>query len=678
MLVRSLTTLCVVVLLAGCPTPTVPDAGEPYVDAAVPVPCDSPEDCRVAGFNGVCRQGFCAAQVPCADDLECGRAETCQSGVCAFSGCIADADCPTGHCRAETFDCAECGTNADCPFSRPVCQNDSKTCVSCIDDSQCPEPGPGHCEAASGACVHCLVDEHCPIGLTCSAGVCTGAGLNAACPMGTACAAGLTCVTVSSQNRCLPSCNMYTPNCSQGEICYALRFTDSTSLVFDDGAPLGVCFASQAGAATYRSVCTRANGTSNCQPNLQCVAATAGESRCRTYCDPGAAVNPCPTPEICHPFSGDYSGRRYGLCYDDNGYGTECVTDSMCRVGQSCVPFDDPGSFDLLSGVCQFNVGTGKAMAPCSPQRKPDGGVIAADQTCASGACVGDNPLTGDFYCYSSCTLDTDCATDAGTRGYCDTDFAFPTAGGFDSYIRGCRPSCASDSTCAAYGAALTDGGTYACKPVLSTGSTAQLKQACGVGPGVLGAGAACTFGGQCRSGLCGIEDSRGVRRNGYCLEACTASAQCTGSADGGAVSGALDCQPTALLGYRGNDGVIGTGDDRIVTGSLCSGVTCASNLDCLGGAVCVPEASAANPSTLVLACRPTVPGGLATAAPCSTDQQCSSGLCAAADGSDAGLQKVCFEACDGSTTCPAGTTCRAAVRVGAPGGTVTFSGCVP
>ena len=47
--------------------------------------------------------------MPCADDLECGIGEDCIGGECAFTGCVSDADCPTGLCRMETFSCAECG-----------------------------------------------------------------------------------------------------------------------------------------------------------------------------------------------------------------------------------------------------------------------------------------------------------------------------------------------------------------------------------------------------------------------------------------------------------------------------------------------------------------------------------------------------------------------------------------
>ncbi|MBI5477582.1 MAG: hypothetical protein HY906_01930, partial [Deltaproteobacteria bacterium] len=251
--------------LCACPSPPTPDAGP--VDAGVePTACALPESCREAGVDGVCRAGFCQADVPCGEDVECGLGERCQGGRCRFTGCVRDADCPTNKCLAASYSCVECGTGADCPRDKPVCSA-GNVCVACSADAQCTVPGPGHCSPA-GACVHCLADEHCPNGLTCGAGgVCQGAPLGAACPEGIACAAGLICVLVGQNPQCLTSCDLYSPTaCRTGEICYKLTYSGSTSLVFESAGPIGVCFQPLAGARGLREACTRSATGTNCQP----------------------------------------------------------------------------------------------------------------------------------------------------------------------------------------------------------------------------------------------------------------------------------------------------------------------------------------------------------------------------------------------------------------------------
>lgn len=652
----------------ACAAPSGPDAGD-GVDAAVPVACDSPEDCRVAGLDMACRQGVCTAATPCADDLECGLAESCVAGQCRFSGCLADAECPSGHCRSGTFDCAECGSDDECPFNRPVCQQSTNTCVACSDDSQCPAPGPGHCEPTSGACVHCLSDKHCPVGLTCSNNLCVGAGLNGSCDPGVSCAQGLTCVNVSGANICLPGCNLYAPGCAQGETCYALAYSGSTALVFEDGAPLGVCFMSQTGAS-YRSECVGDLSQSNCQANLRCVSESSSKSRCRTFCDPGASVNPCPSPEICHSFPGDYTGRRYGLCYDDNGYGDVCVKDGACRTGQTCQPAEDLGASELVSTRCQFNVGAAAGMAPCVGLLRPDGGALPPDEACASGQCVAEQVSPGTAYCFASCRTDADCSL-GGRTGTCDGTFSVDVAD-VSASLRGCRPSCTREAQCLAYSLGST------CRARYSEGNSPSLSFTCQNAAGTLGAGAACVSSTDCRSGFCLFRDSRGVARHGTCVEACQSAADCASSPDAGVASGPLDCQATALLGTLGADGISGTADDRFAVASVCSGIACTSDEAC-GAAFCVPQVSGANTASVVLACRPGTGGLTLGGSPCNNDGECNSGACLAVANPDGGASsKMCFRACDGNSSCPNGTSCRATVSVRAPGGPVTVSGCVP
>ncbi len=423
-----LLSLPLMLAVAACSggTAAEPDAGTLF-DAGPPPPiaCDSPEDCRAPGVEGACRAGVCKANVPCGDDSECGLGETCVSGQCRFTGCVEDSDCAVGRCRAEAFACTECSESADCPAALPVCNSEGR-CIQCGQDSDCPAFGPPYCRA-SGACGHCLEDAHCPNGLRCGAdGVCHGAQKNQLCSQSVACDLGLMCVTIGgTRTVCAEACNVFTPQCqTPGEICVKTTFENSAALVFDQGAPLGVCFAPFNGAKGYHESCD----TTICQPNLECIPDSAATSTCKTYCDPEAPF--CAPGERCHAFPGDWSGRQYGVCYPDNGFHERCAADKDCRPGLLCVPDDDPSASNDFALFCAFAKGTGTAMAPCDE-----------DADCASGACRADPDVGGDpTFCFAACREDADCSVDARV-GVCDADFLFSTDYATDVKVRGCRPS---------------------------------------------------------------------------------------------------------------------------------------------------------------------------------------------------------------------------------------------
>jgi Cys-rich repeat protein len=662
--------------LAACPQPPAPDGGTGGDDGGPPAACDAgPASCKSMGVDGVCRQELCLTHVPCADDLECGLGELCVNKECAFSGCVADTDCATGLCNTTTFACAECGSDADCPFDKPSCQMPAQKCVQCADDSQCPEPGPGHCDSLTGQCKNCTSDLHCPDGFKCQAGVCAGAKQGQPCSLTAACDVGLTCVQLSTSNICLKSCNAYDPQCPTGQICYTLKFTDTSSYVFDQGSLLGVCYMPAQNARNLGDSCViDSTGASNCQPALDCVPSGPGSNACRKYCDPGAPGS-CGAPDICHPFVGDFSGRQYGLCYADNGFGTPCTTDMQCRANEACVPYDDPSSFEGLSPVCQFGVGSAPALAPCGSTKLADGGTVPGNKQCLSGNCVGDlSPATQPYFCYGSCATDSDC-TVAGRHGTCDGDYSFTSTGGTVGFITGCRPGCVSDATCAQYG----DGGSFVCRPRLVIDvNKGGLKLNCGAPTGSKPAGESCAFNGECLSGFCSEEDSRGVSRLGTCVSACQQSADC---ADGGTAGGPIDCLPTTYLGYHGPDGIAGTPDDQLSVASVCTGVGCVQDDDCStdGGARCAPDVSPADAGLYVLRCHaPAVSAFGEAGDTCASDGDCASGACGTLV--NGGL-RTCFRPCSMTgAACPGTLTCRAqAFRFTATSGAmVLMDGCAP
>lgn len=672
--VRRVLPITAALALSACP-PTGQPVDSGVEDAGVIVtPCSAPQDCREAGLSAACRQGECAPDVPCGNDLECGLGERCVSGQCRFTGCTADEQCATGKCLTDTFSCVECGQDSDCPAERPVCDTRANVCVSCRADSDCPRPGPAHCDA-TGACVHCTENAHCPTGLVCANTVCVGAGESQPCPEGIACAPGLACVLVGTNPMCLRSCNLYSPECPvMGHICYRLTYSNSNSLVFEADGPIGVCFAAQPGLRGLKEPCTRSMGSSNCQPNLQCVPESAQLSLCRAYCNPSAS-GACPPGELCRAFPGDYAGRPYGLCLPNNGFGEACTKDAQCRTGLSCQAYDDPSAASDVGPFCQFNVGTRPGLSPCGDTALPDGGVTPADRTCQSGACVAD-PLFSSFnapgyFCFAACKTNADCGADGGA-GVCDADFDVTTPFETVGRLRGCRPSCHTEADCAGYDAGVT----CRIRVVTSLSAPAYASTCSPPGAGNLPAGAACTSGLQCRSAYCFLDDARGVRRSGTCVEPCRAGQVC--SPDGGAVL-PLDCQPTALLLTRGYDGRAGTTDDGLATPTLCSGARCAVDADC-GAGVCAVDVDPSMPgSGFVRRCRMPTAGTRRGGEACTSDLECRSGVCGVLQPPSTGTGRACYEACDGASACPGTTTCRAgALRVDGATGSASFDSCAP
>lgn len=673
---RRLLPLFTLAVLCACPPPEQPlvDSGVPDAGAVV-TPCSNAWDCREAGLAAACRQQECAPDVPCGDDLECGLGERCLSGQCRFTGCTADAQCETGRCLTDTFSCVECGQDSDCPAERPVCNTGANVCVTCGADSDCPRPGPAHCDV-NGACVHCTEDDHCPSGLVCSsANVCAGAGESERCPEGIACAPGLACVTLGTNQVCLRACSLYSPMCpGMGQICYRLTYSSSNSLVFEADGPIGVCYSAQPGLRGLKEPCARQAGGSNCQPNLQCVPETAQLSLCRGYCNPMASGT-CPPGEVCQDFPGDYSGRPYGLCLPDTGFGEACTGDVTCRAGLSCQPYDDPSDPSEVGPFCQFNVGTRPGLSPCADAPQPDGGVVPADRACQSGACVAD-PLFSSFtapgyFCLAACKSNLDCGADGGA-GVCDADFNVTTPFETVGTLRGCRPACQDEADCAGFDAGVT------CRiRVLASLSAPSFSSTCSPpGAGNLPAGAACTSGLQCRSAHCFLDDARGVRRSGTCTQACRAGQAC--DPDGGALL-PLDCHPTTLLLTRGYDGRPGTTDDGLATPTLCSGASCALDSEC-GAGVCAVDVDPSTPGGgFVRRCRMPTAGTRRGGEACAADLECRSGVCGVLQPPSTGTGRACFEACDGTSACPGATTCRSqALRVDGATGSGSFDSCAP
>lgn len=662
-----LTALCAsLALLAGCPSadPTPSDAGPTGTDAGFTfTACTAPQDCPNAGAQGVCRDGACRPDVPCEDDVECSLGEACRGTVCRFVGCTKAEDCATGRCELERYSCAECGTNAECPADRPVC-GPSGQCLSCATDSQCQPPGPGYCDAPSGTCVHCTADTHCPSGLSCQAGVCVGAGENESCTGGIRCAKDLLCVNVGQNvTQCRRACNLYTPACPSGQLCLKVTAGSTPSLVFEQGAPLGICSAPLNGLKFYKEAC---GPTQVCQPNLACVQDSVTASSCKAFCDPAAPA--CQPGELCHSYPGDYSGRQYGLCYPDNGVGQACTAEAQCRPGMSCGPVPDPSTFTDVSAACRFAATTASSgLAPCT-----------ADADCKSGLCANDDTVgTQRLFCFAACDVDADCSVD-GRTGYCDNTSAVTLPPYPPTTLDGCRPGCSGDATCAAYSASLS------CRMLLtSTSLLTRVRATCGNALGAGGPGESCSLSGDCRSGYCWRRDARGQTRPGICTAPCADDGACAAPLSDGGTSGLSSCLATTLNHSAGPDATANTADDRDAVANVCAPPVCSENADCpLPFPVCAPDASPTSPkSDVVLRCRGAALGSRLGGEVCTNDSECLSGGCAELVPPAVGTGRVCLQPCQPTgAVCGPNLTCRVdAARLLSKDATPRlFTACVP
>ncbi len=486
-----------------------------------------------------------------------------------------------------------------------------------------------------------------------------GSPLNGPCAAGIACGQGLLCVTVGTEGRCLGLCNLFTGGCPAGQICYT-PYASASQLVFEQGQPVGFCFTPQSGLRGPNEPCVQMPAGSNCQRNLECVPQTATTSICRNFCDPSQLSN-CGAQDKCHPFSGDYQGHRYGLCYPDNGWGDDCAADAGCESSHICRLMPDPAALNDFALKCQFPVGSAPGLSPCT-----------AGGTCQSGACREDSLYsTANYFCFQHCQGDSECAI-SGRAGRCDGDFLFSEGNSF-GFITGCRPHCASNADCDAY-----DGGMVCRARLEVTPDVKELRQACSDPLGSAELGEGCTNDTQCRSGFCRAFDWRGVRRQGLCSAPCQGGSDCT-FADGGAGLLAF-CAVAPYFAANGPDGVPATADDLAFTASLCAEKTCVEDSECAsdGGSSCVPSGEATDAGALLRCQRSTVNGGTTLgAAACVTDSQCRSGVCGELLSPSVG--RVCLMSCGNGTPCPNGMTCRASgLRVSTRAGPVLLQACVP
>ncbi len=527
-------------------------------------------------------------------------------------GCGSDVDCggETPHCDPEGA-CVACLQDAQCGLGAPACVDGS--CAPCVNDEACS--GRGRCEVAAGACVQCLGDPDCAGGVCsedhrcvecrgdseCPGGVCyEGACMpGAPCDDQRPCDPGSLCILQQAGagvGSCLDVCDVEAQSgCRSGTICQLLQFEE-------DNTPVGICVAPNGGPQAGETCGVEPS----CEANLLCVNfAGSPDGTCSPYCDPDAP-SACGASSTCVgvTFTGLPNQPSIHVCAPA---AEACATNADCEADEACT---------LVAGA------GGKARLGCIPREGPGmgGAPCAVNAACASGFCITELGL-----CYGACATGADCVPDSSCVpvGF-SSDLVAPT----------CLKNCASEDDCAP---------TQTCG-LLDRFDGVEGAGVCWIGTGTVGAGNSCTSHAQCKSGTCA-----GLTRDfpGFCTALCETDDNCAPLAV---------CAELQISQLDGPDGIPNTADDFYQEVTMCRGASCASDADCGGNWVCVPQHNGGPDTGESLEMRCTPPfGPLEGGTPCTDPGDCTTNFCVAPAGT-----AICFASCAVDADCPDGQQCRA------------------
>ncbi len=495
---------------------------------------------------------------PCRDDLLCGAAADCISGVCTSGRCVAaacrdriengdetDVDCG-GSCSG-CDDGEGCAVDADCESQR--CGDDG-TCAA----STCTDTVQNGAEAGvdcGGGCPGCAPGAACGANADCSSRICRG---------GT-CAAPTCSDLVANGTETDVDCGGECGGCATGAIC-------------DVGGDCltGVC--SGASRCAAPSCTDRAqNGT---ETGVDCGGSCAGCAAgiaCEVSSDCISGV--CGDDGVCAEPSCD-DGIRNG---DERGVDCAGSCPAACGTGASCA-----SPADCLSGVC---AGAGVCLAPSCTDDLRNGSETDVDCGGSCGRCdIGEG-----------CLLATDCVTARCYEGFCaptgvctngrrdglETDI---DCGGPDCSSCAAGRDCAEDSDC--FTGNCTDelqcGGWLHCGDGVTNEDETDIDCG-GFRCSRCEIGAACESGEDCATNVCGDGD--------VCVEASCFDGVVNQDeifADCGGVCGTcvLECEDF-ILSYDLNTFAVdssswrhtGTGDDRPVLDATAPGNFFTRDFEC-------------------------------------------------------------------------------------------------
>lgn len=316
------------------------------------------------------------------------------SQICDPDG--ADPMCPTGSTcvgfgggQAYCFrDCDASATTRACPRENYGCATSPMlpaVCVAgCFDSSDCP------------------TDLDCdPTGGFYGAGTCfdPSAMPGDPCTDDSQCGAGGFCFTETGSGVVAGAC-----------------FAEGCTIATNDGCT-GSCF-SGAGTSLCGAACTT---TADCRDGFTCDP-VAGATPARSYCAPN-----CTSDDQC----------TVGGFVCNEGTGTCAAPFDPTRLGGTCST--RPGGMACTGGTCISERISGFPGSYCAYAGCATPGTACDAET--GGICAADPVGSGTNYCFSPCTLDTDCRAGYACR---PSDPADATSMG------ACWPACVDSTVCSA------------------------------------------------------------------------------------------------------------------------------------------------------------------------------------------------------------------------------------
>lgn len=571
-----------------------------------PVNCGSQDTCHNAGTcdpaTGGCSNPAAADGTQCDDGNLCTASSTCQAGLCTG---------PTKVCTALDA-CHDVGT---CNTSTGQCSNPVKVSGTACDDlNACTQTDACN---STGTCVGsntitCSALDQCHVAGLCNPS--TGTCSNPNKPDGTGC---------NDSNPCTQTDGCVSGTCVGGnpvvcpppDQCHNAGQCDTTT---------GVCTYQ---AKTDGTACSDGNA---CTQSDSCVAGACVGTNPVTC----TASDQCHIAGVCNTTTGVCSNpvAPPGTSCDD---GNLCTQTDTCSSTGACVGANPVTCTALdqchLAGTC--NPGTGV----CSNPPKPDGALCndgtlcTQTDTCASGVCVGTNPV--------QCTSAPQCHD----PGVCD-----PATGTCSYAIKAAGSSCVDSNpctqndTCNASGTCISGTPTVCPTPDqchdpgvcdTSTGACSNPPKAEGTS---CNDGDACTQGDQCHSGSC--VGSTVTQCPG---DACHDAGTCDSSTG-------LCNNPVKGDGTACDDGSFCTQGDTCQSGTCTptTTVTCTASDQCHNAGTCDPATGAcSNPAK-------SNGSGCSDNDACTVGDSCQSGLCTA------GTPVVCapLDTCHTAGTCDPGT----------------------
>jgi hypothetical protein len=423
--------------------------------------CDGTASCKATLAKGIACTGNlqCSTGLFCADSVCCDSACTGACMACKLSGTVGtctpvtsgtDNQCPvicsgssitSGLCGTASGAIGKCASATACPngnicSSGTACASDCSGSGSCAANYYCDGAA---CQSGSS----CTSAPGCKTGFYCDtgSGTCKSeGGLGTGCSGNAQCTSGFCVDGVCCNNQCGGACMACNLSGSPGTCSPVTSGADSQCPASCSGSSItnGQCGAPSGGIGKCASATACPNGNI-CSSGTACASDCSGSGNCAAnyYCD-GAACqsgSSCTSTPGCK--TGFYCDTGSGTCKSEGGLGTSCVGGAQCASGYCvsniCCNTACPGTGPCDTNQCgaggtgcqQYTDGThqcGSGIPSCSPDHS---GILSGSATCGSSGCVAATPascspylcVTSTVQCSSSCTIDTDCASDC----HCDT-----------------------------------------------------------------------------------------------------------------------------------------------------------------------------------------------------------------------------------------------------------------